>query len=264
MGCTINWRAKMNLIKTFKTTSAIAIAAAFALPGAASAKANNIVLVHGLNMDGGAWRAVYNRLTADDYSVTVVQLPMTSISDDIAATRRALDAQDGPIVLVGHSYGGMVISQTGTDPDVKALVYIAAFQPEIGESLAFLNASVPAKLPQDAIQVFDDGYYLVKPDAWIADVMNGVSEADAKYTAMFQTPANTAIFGYEAEAAAWRKTPAWAVIATEDRTIAPELQRQMSKRSGANVVEIEGGHLVQMSHPDEVTAIIAEAAASAE
>jgi pimeloyl-ACP methyl ester carboxylesterase len=112
--------------------------------------------------------------------------------------------------------------------------------------------------------VFDDGYYLVKPEAWIADVANGVPEADAKYTAMFQAPANTAIFGYEAADAAWHKTPAWVAIATDDRTIAPELQRQMSRRSGEKVVEIEGGHLLQMSHPDEVTAVIEEAAASVE
>jgi pimeloyl-ACP methyl ester carboxylesterase len=112
--------------------------------------------------------------------------------------------------------------------------------------------------------VFDDGYYLVKPDAWIADVANGVPESDAEYTAMFQAPANTAIFGYEAADAAWHKTPAWAAIASDDRTIAPELQRQMSSRSGARVVEIEGGHLLPMSHPDEVTAVIEEAAASVE
>jgi pimeloyl-ACP methyl ester carboxylesterase len=254
----------MTHLQTLLLSGTVALSALTAQSGAVLADVNNIVLVHGLNMDGGAWRAVYDRLTADDYDVTVVQLPMTSIADDIAATRRALDAQDGSIVLVGHSYGGMVISQAGADPDVKALVYIAAFQPEIGESLAFLNASIPAELPQDAIKVFDDGFYVVKPDAWIADVANGVPETDAKYTAMFQAPASTAIFGYEAADAAWHKTTAWVAIATDDRTIAPELQRQMSRRSGAKVVEIEGGHLLQMSHPDEVTAVIEEAAGSVE
>jgi pimeloyl-ACP methyl ester carboxylesterase len=234
------------------------------LPAAASAATNNIVLVHGMNMDGSAWRTVHDKLTSEGYDVTVVQLPMTSIQDDIAATRRAIKAQDGPVVLVGHSYGGMVITQAGVDPAVKALVYVAAFQPDIGESLSYLNASIPAQLPPEAIQVADDGFYTVEPNAWVADVANGLPPQDAQYTATFQSPANTAIFGYEAEHAAWRNLPAWAVIATEDRTITPELQRNMAERSGAKAIEIEAGHLVQISHPDEVTAVIEEAAETVE
>lgn len=252
----------MDPIKTLLTSAGMAVAAAIAMPGPAAAEAHDVVLVHGMNMDGGAWRAVYDRLTADGYRVTAVQLPMTSMEDDIAATRRAIDAQDGPVVLVGHSYGGMVISQAGVDPNVKALVYVAAFQPEIGESLASLNASIPGELPADAILMFDDGYYVVDPDAWIADVANGLPEAEARYTAIFQTPANSSLFGYRAEAAAWHDIPAWAAIAAEDRTIAPALQRQMAGRSGARMVEIDGGHLLHMSHPQEIAALIEEAAAS--
>lgn len=184
---------------------------------------------------------------------------MTSISDDVAATQRAINAQGGPVVLVGHSYGGMVITQAGINPAVKALVYVAAFQPDVGESLGELNASVPAELPGDALRMYDDGYFVVEPQAWIADVANGVSEADARFTAHFQTPVNSAIFGYKAEAAAWRGLPIWSVIATADRTIAPELQRRMTKRSGAKEVEIAGGHLVHMSHPDQIVAVIEEA-----
>jgi pimeloyl-ACP methyl ester carboxylesterase len=235
------------------------ILASAALPAAAAA-ADHIVLVHGMNMDGSAWRAVYERLTSDGYDVAIVQLPMTSIGDDIAATRRVIEAQDGPVVLVGHSYGGMVITQAGTEPAVKALVYVAAFEPDKGESLAYLNASVPAQLPQDALHLFDDGFYLVDPEAWIADVANGLPAEEARITAAFQSPVNSAIFGYEAEAAAWRSLPVWAAVATEDRTIAPELQHRMAERSGAKVVEIEGGHLLPMSHPDEVTALIEQAA----
>lgn len=252
------------MTRTLLTSLVLAIAAATALPASAAAKVDNIVLVHGLNMDGGAWRAVYDRLVARGFDVTPVQLPMTAIEDDIAATRRAIAVQDGPVVLVGHSYGGMVISQAGTDPRVKALVYVAAFQPEVGESLAFLNALTPAELPQDSVQLFDDGYYVVKPEAWIAYVANGLPEPDARYTALFQTPANSAIFGYKAEAAAWRGTPTWSVIAARDRTIAPELQRRMSERSGARTIEIDGGHLLHISHPEQVTALVEEAATAVE
>ncbi|PJX21156.1 alpha/beta hydrolase [Advenella sp. S44] len=232
------------------------------VPNPVAAKASHIVLVHGMNMDGGAWRAVYDQLTHDNYRVSVVQLPMTSMEDDIAAARRAIDAHGDSVVLVGHSYGGMVISQVGTESDVKALVYIAAFQPEVGESLADLNASMPAKMPQEAIQLMDDGYYVVEPDAWISNVANGLSEADARYTAMFQTPANTSIFNDKANAAAWHDKPVWAAVATADRTLAPELQRKMSKRSGAKVIEIAGGHLLLISHPGEVAALIKQAATS--
>jgi pimeloyl-ACP methyl ester carboxylesterase len=217
-----------------------------------------------MNMDGHVWSAVYDNLKAKDYEVTVVQLPMTSIEDDIAATRRAIGAQHQPVVLVGHSYGGMVISQAGTDPKVKALVYIAAFQPDIGQSLADLNSAVPAELPQDAASMFDDGYVVVRPEAWIEYVANGLPDADARHTAIFQTPVNSSIFGYKAKAAAWKNVPSWSAIAKQDRTVAPTLQREMSQRAGATVVEIDGGHLLPMSHPAEVAGLIETAAAAIE
>ncbi|EJB07007.1 putative hydrolase or acyltransferase of alpha/beta superfamily [Rhizobium leguminosarum bv. trifolii WSM597] len=244
-------------VKPLFTAVALAI---LATPGIAMAQVKKVVLVHGMNMDGGAWSSVYKRLVSDGYQVVVAQMPMTSIGDDIAAVRRAITMANGPVVLVGHSYGGMVISQAGTSPDVKALVYVAAFQPEIGESLAKLNSSTPAKLPADSLQVLKDGFYTVKPEAWIADVANGVSKDEAQYTANFQTPVNSAIFGYTAEAAAWHDKPVWSAIATEDRTISPELQRMMSKRSKAETLEIQGGHLLQISNSREVTALIEKAA----
>lgn len=253
----------MLFTKVLLASLGMAISMAF-LPSTATARARNVVLVHGMNMDGNAWSSVYDRLRSQNYQVTVVQLPMTSIEDDIAATRRAIASQEGSVVLVGHSYGGMVISQAGTDPHVKALVYVAAFQPELGESLASLNASVPAELPQDAAQVFKDGFYVIKPDVWADYVANGLPQAEAEHTALFQTPANTSIFGYKAEATAWRDIPSWAAIAKQDRTISPDLQRKMSERAKSTVVEIDGGHLLPMSHPESVAAIIETAAASVE
>lgn len=238
----------------------LALAIITVFSSVAVAKTDNVVLVHGMNMDAGVWRVVHDRLISDGYNVALVQLPMTSVKADVAATQRIVDDVDGPVVLVGHSYGGMVISQAGTDPDVKALVYIAAFQPEVGESLAELNASVPTDFPQDALHIFDDGYCVVKPDAWIKYVANGLPEAVARYTALFQTPANTAIFTYKAKAAAWHNTPTWAAITTKDHIIAPSLQRKMVKRSGATEVDIDSGHLLPISYPNKVVALIEEAA----
>lgn len=243
-----------------ETLLALCLAATVSVPQWAHAEVDNIVLVHGLNMDGGAWRSVYDELVDRDFNVSVVQMPMTSVKDDIDAVRRTISAQDGPSVLVGHSYGGMVISQAGIDPSVKGLVYVAAFQPEIGESLGALNTSVPADLPAEAIEVFEDGYYVVEPNAWIANVANGASDEDAAFTANFQAAANTSIFGYEAEVAAWKEKSSWAIVANEDRTISPELQRQMAERSGAEITEINGGHLVHMSNPSDIAEIIESAA----
>ncbi|AWF82696.1 alpha/beta hydrolase [Microbulbifer sp. A4B17] len=224
----------------------------------------NVVLVHGLNMDGSAWHKVHKRLTSKGYDVTVVQMPMTSIQEDVAAVNRVIDMQDGPVTLVGHSYGGMVISQAGMSPKVQALVYIAAFQPEVGESLGYLNTSMPAELPQEAIRVSKDGYYVVARDAWITYVANGLTKSEAVYTADFQSPANTSIFSYQAELAAWKHKPHWSLIANDDLTITPELQRMMSKRSKAKTSIVEGGHLLPISHSEEVAAVIESAASFVE
>jgi pimeloyl-ACP methyl ester carboxylesterase len=238
------------------------LAGALVLAGisAGPVAAANIVLVHGMNMDGTAWLPVRQQLVDRGHAVTVVQLPMTSIADDIDATRRAIRAQSGPVVLVGHSYGGMVISQAGTEPGVDALVYIAAFQPEVGESLAALNASAPPELPGEATVMFDDGFYVLKRSAWIDYVADGLPRALAEQTADLQTPVNTEIFGYRAEAAAWHGVPSWYLVAANDRTISPSLQRRMAERSGATIREIDGGHLPPLEHPAETVALIEEAA----
>lgn len=234
------------------------------LPGLAGAETPEIVLVHGANMDGSAWRAVYDRLTADGYEVAVVQLPLTSVEADVAATRRVLETVTGPVVLVGHSYGGFVISQAGVDPDVKALVYVAAFLPDRGETIATLSATAPSKLSPEVMRIFPDGHYLIGREAWIADVATGLPDADARFTADAQTASNTVIFSYQATDAAGQTVPAWSVVATDDRIISPELQRRMSARADATVVEMDGGHLLPMTRSAEVAKVIEEAAASIE
>ncbi|WP_186387806.1 MULTISPECIES: alpha/beta hydrolase [unclassified Stappia] len=243
---------------------ALTLGALTAQSGAALADVKNIVLVHGANVDGSTWRGVYNRLTAEDYKVTIAQMPLTSTEDDIAAVQRIVDSQDGPMLLVGHSYGGMVISEVGGDPNVKGLVYVAAFQPDAGESGVALMASVPTEFTPDKLRIFDDGHYLVDEDTFVAIVGNGLSRDDAIYVARSQAASNTAILNYQARVAAWNEKPSWSAIATLDRTIAPGLQRQMSERAGSTIVDIENGHMLPMTSPDEVADLIRQAARAVE
>lgn len=241
-------------------SSAMTLGFLFLQSGATFADVNNIVLVHGANVDGSTWRDVYDRLTAEDYRVTVVQMPLTSTEDDISAVQRVLDIQDGPMLLVAHSYGGVVISEAGMDPDVRGLVYVAAFQPDIGESGGALLASAPSGFTPDGLTVFEDGHYLINEDAFLAAVGNGLSDEDAIFVARSQAASHISILEHEARSAAWTARPSWSVIATLDRTIAPSLQRRMSERAGSTVVEIENGHMLPMTNPDDVAQVIRQAA----
>ena len=250
----------MTNLRTLLLSGSVALGAMMALPGMAAADVHNIVLVHGANVDGTTWREVYDRLTARDFHVTIAQLPMTSVEDDVAAVQRNLDTQDGPVLLVGNSYGGVVITEAGNDPNVKGLVYVAAFQPDTGESGGDLLASVSSAFTPDKLTIFDDGSYLINEDAFVSLVGNGLSDEDALFAARAQAGANTANMAHKIAAAAWREKPSWAAIATEDYVIAPELQRRMAKRAGATVVEIKGGHLLPMANPDAVAELIAQAA----
>lgn len=254
----------MNTLQTLLIYGAMAVGTATVHAGPAFADVNNIVLVHGANVDGSTWRPVYDRLTADGYKVTVAQMPLTSTEDDIAAVQRIVDIQDGPMLLVGHSYGGVVISEVGRDPDVRGLVYIAAFQPDAGESGGGLLASIPTDFTSEALTVFDDGHYLIHEAAFLSVVGNGLSEDDAIFVARSQAASSSAILEYRTKSAAWTEKPSWSVIATLDRTIAPDLQRQMSERAGSTVVEIVNGHMLPMTSPDEVADVIRQAAEAVE
>lgn len=225
-----------------------------------NAAIKNVVLVHGAFVDGSGWREVYDHLTRDGFNVTIVQNPTTSLSDDVAATKRALAAQNGPTILVGHSYGGVVITEAGTDPKVAGLVYVAAFAPDKGESVSALIKDPAPGAPVPPILPPQDGYLLLDRAKFRASFAADVSAEDAAFMADAQTP-----WGLEALAGAitepaWKTKPSWYIVATGDRMIPPDAQRAMSRRAGSSVVEVEGSHAVYVSQPQAVAAIISKAA----
>ncbi len=221
--------------------------------------AGTVVLVHGGFVDGSGWEAVYHQLTKDGYSVSVVQNPTLSLAGDVDATRRVIDAQSEPVILVGHSYGGAVITEAGTDPNVKALVYIAAFMPDAGESVQTLIADLPPETgppilpPQDGFLLLDRAKF---HQAFAGDV-----DADlAEFMADSQVPWGLEAAGGTISEPAWRSKPSWYLVTTDDRMIPPSLQREMSERAGATVVETPGSHSIYVSQPGVVADLVERAA----
>ncbi len=223
----------------------------------------NIVLVHGADNDGSAWRAVYDILKKDGYHVSVVQEPLTGLSDDVAATQRVIDQQDGPVILVGHSYGGTIITVAGADPKVRALVYVAALQPDVGETTNQLAASIPGEVPSSDLKLTKDGFIFIDPNKYAADVATDLPPAQAEFMANSQMPVAAAAFDAPVTVAAWHDKPSYGIVATEDRALNPKLARWMYKRSGAKTTEIKANHLVYISQPDAVARVIETAAQSA-
>ena len=218
----------------------------------------NVVIVHGALADGSSWRKVFDLLTTKGFTVTVVQPPMTSLGDDVAATKRILDLQDGPSVLVGHSYGGMIVTEAGTSENVAGLVYVAAFQPDAGETLLDLAARKPAAT--QGIAATDDGYLYLDPEVFAADFAADVPEVEARFMAHSQVfPAKSA-FETKITVPAWKGKKSWALIATEDRAIHPDLMRTMAKRAGSDTVEVKASHAVFLSQPAAVAELIEKAA----
>jgi pimeloyl-ACP methyl ester carboxylesterase len=224
----------------------------------------NIVLVHGAITDGSGWRGVYDILTKDGYHVSVVQQPLTGLVDDVAATKRIIDQQDGPVILVGHSYGGTIITVAGADPKVRALVYVAALQPDVGETTNQLAASMPGTVPSSDLKPTKDGFIFLEPTKFAADVAADLPPARAKYMADSQMPVAAAAFDAPVTVAAWRDKPSYGIIATADRVLNPKLAHWMYKRSEAQITEIMGSHLVYISRPDAVASVIERAARSIE
>jgi pimeloyl-ACP methyl ester carboxylesterase len=249
-----------------RTASALALALAATVATSAhsamAAPVKNIVLVHGFFADGSGWRGVADILQRDGYHVAVVQQPETSFEEDVKVTNRAIDAFDGNSILVGHSYGGMVITEAGVHPKVAGLVYVSAFQPEAGESLLTLVKKTPPA--GESIKATADGYLYVDPAQFHADFAADVAPAEAKFMALSQVMPTVKTAGTAVTHAAWKTKPSWAVITTADRTVNPELQRFMAARAGSTVVDIDGSHAAFIAHPEQVAKVIEQAAAQAD
>jgi pimeloyl-ACP methyl ester carboxylesterase len=220
----------------------------------------NVVLVHGGFVDGSGWQGVYDQLTKDGYNVSIVQNPTTSLADDVAVTRRTLAAQDGPVILVGHSYGGVVITEAGNDPKVAGLVYVAAFAPDKGESVSALIKNPPPGAPVPPILPPQDGFLFLDRAKFRESFAADVSAELAAFMADSQVPWGLEALNGAVSEAAWKTKPSWYLVSTEDRMIPPDAQRAMSKRAGSSVIEVKGSHAVYVSQPQAVAAIIAKAA----
>jgi pimeloyl-ACP methyl ester carboxylesterase len=226
----------------------------------AQAEVKSVVLVHGAFADGSGWKPVADILVEHGYSVDIVQEPETSFTADVAAARRSLE-KAGPCVLVGHSYGGMIITEGGGHPNVKALVYIAAFQPDVGETAGGLQAKMPPA--NKSIGPVGDGFVAIDPKQFPDDFAQDLPKPLAQFMAISQVPIAAEIFEAKVTVASWKNKPSYAVVATGDRMINPDLERFMSKRAGSKTIELPGSHAIFLSRPSEVAALIEQAAREA-
>ncbi|GLQ46066.1 alpha/beta hydrolase [Dyella lipolytica] len=241
----------------------IAVAFLLALGGtiahaASQPAAKDIVIVHGALVDGSGWRAIHDILTKDGFHVTIVQEPLTGLADDVDATKRILDQQNGPVVLVGHSYGGSVITEAGADPKVSALVYVSALQPDVGEASGQLLSKFAA--PNDAMRATPDKYFYIPAAKFRATYAEDLPAPEAQFLADSQQPLAQKAMATPITVAAWRTKPSYAILTTEDRVISPQLQRWMYQRSGAKVTEVAGSHASFISQPAAVARVIETAA----
>lgn len=228
-----------------------------------STQARNVVLVHGAFADGSSWSKVITLLHAKGFRVTSVQNPLTSFRDDVAATKRAISAQDGPVILVGHSYGGVVITEAGDDPKVIGLIYVAAFAPDAGQSIADIAQKFPKPIGMDKIAPQADGFLLLTPDGIETAFAQDLTKDEKALLTAVQPQTSGSIFAAEPTHAAWRKKPCWYIVASNDHMIAPEHEVSMAKQIKATTTTIPSSHAVMLSHPNEVAKVIEDAASAA-
>jgi len=222
----------------------------------------NVVLVHGAFADGSGWRGVYNELTTQGYRVTIVQIPLTSLEDDIAATTRALDLQDGPSILVGHSWGGTVITEAGAHAKVAGLVYVSALAPDSGETTAQQYDGF-APTPDFVIDVGDDGFGYLNAEKFKIGFAADLSDADAAFLRDSQVPINMSVFGTPVQNAAWHDKPSWAVIGTEDHAFDQAMLQHMAERIGARITNVPASHALYVSQAGVIADVIVTAAENA-
>ena len=232
---------------------------AFAQSGGSMNTKPTIVFVHGLWADGSSWSKVINPLVDKGYKVISVQNPTTSLADDVTATKRAIDRADGDVVLVGHSWGGFVITEAGADPRVKALVYVAAFAPDKGETVGSLAESVPKTILSDFVQDAN-GFLTLSREGVAKGFAGDLSREEQDMVYAVQQPASKSVFGDVGANAAWRTKPSWYVVASEDHAINPELEKRMAKRANAKTTILKSSHVAMLSKPNEVLDVILDAA----
>ncbi len=249
-----------NLANIFMVGTLFVALVTFGIQSAFALKATNVVLVHGGFVDGSGWEGVYKILTKDGYTVSVVQNPTISLAGDVAATKRIVAMQNGPVVLVGHSYGGAVITEAGNDPKVAGLVYVTAFAPDKGESVSTLIKDPPPGAPVPPILPPQDGYLFLDKAKFPASFAADVDKERAAFMAESQVPWGLDAVNGTINEPAWKTKPSWYLVATDDKMIPPEAQRFMAKRAGSIVVEVAGSHAIYMSQPKAVAAFIEEAA----
>jgi pimeloyl-ACP methyl ester carboxylesterase len=265
----INSRTKLKTTDMKKVSNSVSLsvilliaAIAFIYPIQAQAQANpkNIIIVHGAFADGSGWEKVFELLTGKGYNVTIVQNPLTSLEDDVAATQRAIDKQNGPVVLVGHSYGGSVITQAGSSSKVVSLVYVAAFVPEVGETTLALATSAPPAKENGILPPDDKGFIYYDKTKFKAGFAMEQTQQKADFMWASQGPVSAKAFVTPLTYAAWKTRPSFAIVATEDKSIDPNTERTMYKRAGANVTELKGSHTLFMSNAKAVAEVIESAA----
>jgi pimeloyl-ACP methyl ester carboxylesterase len=245
-----------------------ALAGTLFIGGSAMARTNgsvkNVVLVHGAFADGSSWAKIIPLLQAKGLKVTSVGIPLTSFADDVAATKRAIAAQDGPVLLVGHSYGGVVITEAGNDAKVAGLVYVAAFAPDAGQNIGDISAAFPKPPGADKVAPLTDGFITLSPDGIETAFAQDLMEEEKALLVAVQPQTSGSIFGAKPTVAAWKSKPNWYIVAANDRMIAPEQEKSMAKQIKAKTTELESSHVPMLSKPKEVAKVLEDAIAGLE